>query len=360
MKLLVVGATYMDNFGDMLFAKLILDRLKDKTENRFYLTSDYCKNFIGSENLKNFNPKDADALLYMPGGYLGDRSDTSLYTTYLWFKRYFPIGLYFAKKKKPILILAVDAGPCKYWFMRKVIRKICQNTTKVIVRNSESKNFLVNKIKLSQDNIFVTSDYAQTILNFPIPENSEFEKWKNKEKKQILLHINECEEARKVILPALKSFYVENSKKYEIVVASDQHYANDGKTFEEVKKFAGEDVYYYKYSDNPLELCSVIKSCDCVITYKLHVGIVASTYSKSVIPVPQHYKKVQKYYNQIGYGERVIPLKDANVENVFEALTKYVTEPIILSKDIYEKAEQNNSYLNEYICEIRDGVVNEK
>ena len=76
--------------------------------------------------------------------------------------------------------------------------------------------------------------------------------------------------------------------------------------------------------------------------------------------MPQHYKKVQKYYNQIGYGERVIPLKDANVENVFEALTKYVTEPIILSKDIYEKAEQNNSYLNEYICEIRDGVVNEK
>ena len=127
MRILVVGATYMDNFGDMLFAKLVLDRLKDCSQKRFYLTSDYCRRFVGSENLSDFAPKDADALVYMPGGYLGDRSDTSLYTTYLWFRRYFPIGLSYVRQRKPILILAVDAGPCKYWFMRKIIHRICKN-----------------------------------------------------------------------------------------------------------------------------------------------------------------------------------------------------------------------------------------
>lgn len=349
MRILVVGATYMDNFGDMLFAKLILDKLKDKSENRFYLTSDYCRAFVGSENLKDFNPKDADALLYMPGGYLGDRSDTSLYTTYLWFKRYFPIGLYFVRKRKPVLVLAVEAGPCKYWIMRKIIKKICRSAFKVIVRNEESRDFLVDKIKVPLDAISVTSDYAQTIVDYDISENQEIENWKNPQKIQILLHINECKEAREVILPALKQFYMENKDKYEIVVASDQHYPNDGETYKEVKKFAGENAYYYKYGENPLELCSVIKSCDCVITYKLHVGIVASAYSKSVIPIPQHYKKVQKYYNQIGYGERVLPLKDATVSKVVDIISKYIASPIVLEDEIYEKARQNNSYIDEFI-----------
>ncbi len=353
MKILVVGATYMDNFGDMLFAKLIIEKLNGKAEKRFYLMSDYCKNFVGAENISDFDVKDADALLYMPGGYLGDRSDTSLYTTYLWLKRYFPIGLYYAGKRKPIMILAVDAGPCKYWFMRKIIKKICKSSLKVIVRNEDSKKFLVEKTGISQESIDVTSDYAQTLIDYPLPEVPAFEEWKNSAKKRILLHINECEEARKHIIPALENFYNNHSDEYEIVVASDQHYPNEGKTYEEVCKFATNNSYYYKYGD-PMELCSIIKSCDCVITYKLHVGIVAATYSKSVIPVPQHYKKVEKYYRQIGHSERVIPLKDATEAKVFEMIERFADKPIVLADEIYQMANQNNIYLDEFISQIKN------
>lgn len=362
MKILIVGATYIDNFGDMLFAKLIFDRLNKNAgdmEKRFYLMSDYCRKFIGKDNVDEFPPEEADALLYMPGGYLGDRSDTSLYTTYLWFKRYFPIGLRFAKKRKPILILAVDAGPCKYWFMRKVIQKVCKNTGRIIVRNEASKEFLIEHINVPEKKIIATSDYAQVIVDYPIPELPELESWKSPNKKTIMLHINECEEARKAVIPALKQFYLENPDNYEIVVASDQHYPNDGETFEEVKKFAGDDAYYYKYGDNPIELCSAIKACDCVITYKLHVGIVASAYSKSVIPIPEHYKKVQKYYDQIGYGERVLPLKDANDKKIVDMLTKYIDKPIELSEEIHEKARLNDFYLDEFVSEIRGEKANE-
>ncbi len=351
MKILIVGATYMDNFGDMLFAKLIIEKLNSKTENRFYLMSDFCRNFIGEDNISSFNVKDADALLYMPGGYLGDRSDTSLYTTYLWFKRYFPIGLYYAKKCKPMMILAVDAGPCKYWFMRKIIKKICNSVFKVIVRNEDSKDFLVKKIGISSEKIAVTSDYAQTLLDYPLPVVQDFEEWKNPAKKRVLLHINECEEARKNIVPALEEFYRAHTDEYEIVVASDQRYSVEGKTFEEVYKFAANNSYYYKYGD-PLELCTIIKSCDCIITYKLHVGIVGATYSKSVIPIPQHYKKVEKYYRQIGHEERVIPLKDATVGSVLEALECFADKPIVLADEIYQKAKQNDCYLEEFIKQI--------
>jgi polysaccharide pyruvyl transferase WcaK-like protein len=162
------------------------------------------------------------------------------------------------------------------------------------------------------------------------------------------------------VLPALKQFYLENPGQYEIIVASDQHYPNDGETFEEVRKFAGEDAYYYQYGENPLELCSVIKSCDCVITYKLHVGIVAAAYSKSVIPVPQHHKKVQKYYNQIGQGERVLPLKDATIEKVFQRISRYIHEPIVLPEQIFEKARENNLYLEAFISKLQGGAADEK
>lgn len=353
MKVLIVGATYMDNFGDMLFAKLVIDKLNGKSENRFYLMSDYCRDFVGAENISGYDVKDADALLYMPGGYLGDRSDTSLYTTYLWFKRYFPIGLHYAKKRKPMMILAVDAGPCKYFFMRKVIKKICDSAMKVIVRNEDSKGFLVDKIGIPSEKIAVTSDYAQTLIEYSLPAVPELEKWKNPAKKRILLHINECEEARKSIVPALERFYLSYSDEYEIVVASDQHYPNDGETYEEVRKFAGDNAYYHKYGD-PLELCSVIKSCDCAITYKLHVGIVAATYSKSVIPIPQHYKKVEKYYRQIGHGERVLPLKNATAEKVFDMLERFADKPIVLSDEIYQMAKQNDVYLEEFVEQIKN------
>lgn len=353
MKVLIVGATYMDNFGDMLFAKLILERLNGKAENRFYITSKFCCDFVGENNLSEFDVRDADALLYMPGGYLGDKQDTSLYTTYLWLKRYFPIGLYYAKKRKPIMILAVDAGPCKYLFMRKVIKKICKSSVKVVVRNEDSKEFLVDKIGISSDSVFVTSDYAQTLINYPLPPMPELEKWMNPNKKRLLIHINEREDARKVAIPALKKFYLSHSDEYEIVVASDQGHPNAGGTYEEVRKFAGDNVYYYKYAD-PMELCTVIKSCDCAITYKLHVGIVAATYSKSVISIPLHPKKVEKYYRHIGHSERVLPLKNATVEGVIEKLEQFADKPIVLSDDIYQRAQQNNVYLDEFI-EFIDG-----
>ncbi len=348
MKLLVVGATYMDNFGDMLFAKLILDKLNGKAENRFYLTSDFCCDFVGAEKLSGFDVRDADALLYMPGGYLGDRDDTSFYTTYLWLKRYFPIGLYYAAKHKPIMILGVDAGPCKYSFMRMIIKKICKSSCKVVVRNEDSKDFLVNTIGLHSDEVEVTSDYAQTIRDYPLPELPALEVWKKPEKKTILLHINENRTAREIIVPALEKFYNLHRGECEIVVAGDQHHNNEGETYEAVRRFAGEDAYFHKY-DDPMELCAVIKSCDCVITYKLHVGIVAAAYSKSVIPIPQHYKKVEKYYRHIGHSDRVIPLKDATPEKVLEKMEYYADKPIVLSNEIYRRAKKNEAYIDEFI-----------
>ena len=347
MKILAIGATYIDNFGDMLFAKMIATKLKERAEFRFNIVSDYCKSFVGDDLLSDFDKKDGDALLYFPGGYLGDRHVTNIKVTYLWYKRYFPLGLYYAKHKKPIMIMAVDAGPCKYAIMRMIIRYICKRSWKIIVRNDDSKIFL-ESIGIKQNNLYVTSDYAQLIRYYQLPTNKEFEEWRQSQDDIILVHVNECKEAVNVVLPAIKEYYLKKNKNCSFVIASDQRCANDNSVFEQVRSFAGEKSFFYKYGD-PLELCSIIKGCDTVITYKLHVGIVAATFSKSVIAIPQHYKKVVKYYKQIGELDRVIPLKDADSDRLYSKICEYDKHPIILSDSILQLSKKNNEYLDEFL-----------
>lgn len=353
MKLLIIGATYMSNFGDMLFAKLIIDKLYGKAEVRFALTSEFCSEFVKTERLSNFDVKDADALLYMPGGYLGDRHDTSLHTTYLWFKRYFPLGIYYARKKKPIMITAVDAGPCKYFFMRKVIKYVCNRSWKVILRNEDSRDFL-RSIGVKNTELCVSSDYAHLIKNAELPTVGGFDEWKekNKNKSKILVHVNSSLEAADVVIPAIERYYKEHREDCAIIVASDQVVKSDVNIFDKVKAFAP-DAGFYKYAD-PLELCSVINGSDCVLTYKLHVGIVASAFSKSVIAIPQHYKKVQKYYKQIGYPERCLPLKDADPDKVYDLINRYSGTPVVLNNEICALSEKNNEYIDAFLRYVEE------
>lgn len=348
MKIFIVGATYSNNFGDMLFSKLVLKRVSKKAQCRFNITSDYCADFVGRENLSDFKKSKADALLYMPGGYLGDRHDTSLYTTLLWFLRYFPWGIYYAIKKKPIMIMAVDAGPCKYWIMRKIIKFICKRVQKLIVRNPASKEFLVS-IGVKTENILVTSDYAQIMKDEEIVPVESFDKFKEKcQKKLLYVHVNVNQRVADVVIPAVERFYNNHKDEYSLVVASDQVCANDSCIYEKIKEFAKDDVYYYKYGD-PLELCYIIKNCDTVITYKLHAGIVSAAYSKSVIAIPEHYLKVEKYYQQIGEGGRVLPLHMATTDGVYELLEKYHSIPICLSDEILNLVYDNNIELDGFL-----------
>ena len=338
--ILVVGATYSDNFGDMLFARMIADYLSDKCDFRYYLLSDYAKRFVGEAKIADFSINDAEALVYMPGGFFGDRHDTSLYTTYLWFRRYFPIGLKFAFLRKPILVLGVGAGPCKYAFMKMLIKYICKRANKVIVREEESAAFLK---ELGVD-CTVTSDLAQTITDYELPAvQMNFTK-----KKKLLVHINQNIGAAQKIIPAVREFYEKHSEDYNIIVASDQVCPDDYAIYEQIQSFAKNDACFYKYGD-PLELCSVIEQSDVVVTYKLHVGIVACSYGKSVIAIPEHYKKVERYYSHIGYSERVLPLCQASSRAVFDMLEKYAEIPVKIPERILDSARVNFDELKKYI-----------
>ena len=81
-------------------------------------------------------------------------------------------------------------------------------------------------------------------------------------------------------------------------------------------------------------------------------------FDKKEMKLISDYKKVQKYYNQIGYGERVLPLKDATVEGVYDRISKYVDAPIALSEEIYERARRNDALLDAFLSEVSSGEKN--
>lgn len=343
-KILIVGATYSDNFGDMLFTRMMADALHEKVQIKFYLLSDFAKEFVGEQKISNFPINDADALIYMPGGFFGDRHDTSLITTWYWFKRYFPIGIKFARMHKPILLLGVGAGPCKYRIMRCLIKYICKRATKIFVRESDSQEFF-KSLDIKSD---VTSDLAQLITTYDLP----YVDIGATKKKRLLIHVNQAQHVASKILPAVRKFYEAHKEEYSLVVASDQVSPEDDDILRKVKDFAGEDVSFYKYG-KPLELCNVIKQCDAVITYKLHMGIVACSYGKSVIAIPEHYKKVERYYKQIGYPERVLPFIHADENKIYQLLETYHDKPISIPNTIIDLAKQNYVELFKFIEELK-------
>lgn len=342
-KILIVGATYSNNFGDMLFAKMIADTLYMDNEIKFYKLSEFAKNFVGEEKISDFKNAEADALVYMPGGFFGDRHVTSLIVTLYWFVRYFPIGLSFAFKGKPILVLGVGAGPCKYWIMRRIIQYICSRSKRVIVREEDSRDFL----KTLGINSEVTSDLAQLISRYDFKDIP----LKKNNKKKLLVHVNQNQNVASVIIPAVKKFYSKHKEDYSIVLASDQVCANESIIFEQLLDFARDDVELYRYKD-PLELCSVISQCDVVVSYKLHVGIVACSFGKSVIAVPEHYKKVERYYKHIGYPERVLPFYLAESSTVFDLIERYHEEYITVPPHILHAADKNYHYLIKFVGEL--------
>lgn len=344
-KILVVGATYSNNFGDMLFAKMIADALDGKAEFRYYLLSDYAKNFVGESKIGDFPVSKADALVYMPGGFFGDRHDTSLVTTLYWFRRYFPIGLRYAFSRKPLLVLGVGAGPCKYTVMRWIIKYICKRATKIIVRETDSEAFL-NGIGVKCQ---VASDWAQRIVAYPLPDIPLLRE--NGGRKRLLIHVNQNQGVAAKVLPAVQEFYEKHKNEYSLVVASDQVCREDEAVFERVRAFAGDDVVFYKYGD-PMELCSLISRCDTAITYKLHMGIVACAYGKSVIAIPEHYKKVERYYKHIGYPERVLPLYQAETPAIYDMLEAYADKPITVPQQVMDAAQSLYGELDGFVREL--------
>lgn len=350
MKVIIHGSVFTDNFGDVLFADLFYKKLIGNGnivrffENRKFGASDFLRTEIGYDDkctLKDI--LDADVVVMMSGGYLGEDKISWKNTMIRYIKYIFPLRALQIIGKKSYFI-GVGGGPLNNRFLRRSCVKAINKSEYISVRDYETYSYLMDYGVKKQ--MVITSDTAQSITkDYCIESNIEL----SSDKKYIFLHyVNNSDFDIKfagTIVPALNHF-LQNHLEYSLVVGTDNGVdelkISNSETYRAIKC---NDIQIYSYN-SVRQLCDVISKMDVIITPKLHVGIVASTFGKSVISFAIHREKTQRYYKQIGEEGRSIKLSDVDENIAYSQILKYFDKPIRIPKDLIEKARNNIEMLD--------------
>ena len=351
-KILIHGAVDSSNFGDVLFVHIFYENLKtiDNLEVNFLGEGKYS---ISEFNRKELNYKKKitwneaikhDVLIYMSGGYFGD-DDKSFKKSIKRYVRYFRLGLKFANRNKPIFIIGVGGAPLYGKICSYAVKKIIKKSNYISVRDKYTMDFFSQYIKLEKINL--TADTALSIRKKDIPDlNNDIKKQINtklEDKKIILMHLPGTrtgdEEVLKKIIPSLNRF-LNNNKDFGVIVC------NDFLNIEDISKNIcyNEIETQYKYAYNyysAYQLCSLINYSDYIITAKLHVGIIGSSFGKSVLSIPLHSSKTTRFYEQIGESDRCVHMNDITPEMLDIMFEKYKNKRIKISKEIIKQAKEN-------------------
>ena len=96
------------------------------------------------------------------------------------------------------------------------------------------------------------------------------------------------------------------------------------------------------------QICAVLDRADLVLTTKLHVGIVSTALTKSVISFYRDLKTL-RYYSQIGEKGRCVELKSLTSEIVKNQLIKYFEQPVHIPENVVCSAKRNLKYMDYFI-----------
>ena len=353
MKILLVGATYNSNFGDLLFSHLFYNKCKEAGWDeisfwqlpRGHAMCDFCRNELDyHKKVSLWQAMRHDVLVVYSGGMWGEPGFTRRGTLLRFLRFIFP-ALVFTLLRKPVYILGAGGGPLHTWPMRKMARYIWNHARRITVRNVETRDYY-KSIGVTRD-IELTSDTAQVITPqslTPLQEAQALNAFLDG-RRFILLqfsYINTGDRQMTAMLPAVKEF-AQAHPEYAIVVATDKT--------EQVENLrahmAGEHgVYLYDYH-NSWQLASLINLATVVVTPTLHVGIVAASLGKSVLSFAGFYEKTHRYYDQIGESDRCLKYSTINKDIVLSQLEKFHDKPIVLSPTTRNLAQKNLDIINE-------------
>lgn len=344
--ILLNGATRSSNFGDFLFAYIFQKEVSSIVgqDNTFWYESPFALSDFFKENLgynNHYSLKKIKALVCISGGYFCG-NDRRIKDYLLRYFSYWHICLKCIFKKVPIAIIGLDVGKTQSFLMEKIEKYILRHAEVLTVRNQESIQ------QLKDYGIFsgmLTSDTAHAIENYLDSSKSVSFSLPN-QKKILFLHVSSVKQTE-IYLPSINHF-LRNHEEYSVLIGTDQYHSNYDYLYEIKNKLECEYSEIYEY-DDPIDLCYVLKSVDVIVTSKLHVGIVGSTFGKSVVSFPNHAEKIKRYYEQIGEIERSLPLAEYDEVKCYHILEQYHNVPIYLNDSYRKNAEVNINCLRDFI-----------
>lgn len=356
------GYLHLSNFGDVIFGHLFYKKCKelgledvDFFQFREYGIGEDCRKEFHYFTRKNlFQCLKSDAFVLISGGSLWDDGRSWEFAKTRFLRFILPARIY-QLMGKPVYILGVGGGPVDTpWLRRQMVKML--NKAKVIQFRDEATKQVFENYKV-RNTMIVTADTALVITKDMLKtfEHKDELDSISGTRKRILFHYpdnaNALEKLGNHVLKALLLF-LENHSDYMVVVCSDNNHKRGQRECEIIQSIeqqlenANVDVYRYEYHDS-WQLCSLINEVDCVITAKLHVGVIGCALDKAVVAFPVHREKTQNFYAMIDESDRCIHMNDVTFEKAYEQLCKFYDKPVHISDEIRSKAEMNLSVLDD-------------
>ncbi|WP_018923070.1 polysaccharide pyruvyl transferase family protein [Salsuginibacillus kocurii] len=359
MKVALHGAYQGENFGDELLMYIQSQWINKLTE--FELVMPYAhkvyREQIGAGNVKGFEAlKQADKLIYGGGGYFGEPNSKVMKWGGAFFKKKHPIPAeYFNYKKRPYIINGVGAGPISNLLTRHEVKRICNNASRVIVRDEESMEYLTH-YGVKSSKLDVTSDIVLSLNkdeNVIKVKDHGLLSPSSSIKNRIGLHMNFSikDPTIKRLLDSLIEFFNERED-VEVVLIADKR---NSEAQEKVIEYVGSKLIHtfkvYRHQDIHIT-CAILKDIDAVITSKLHVAITSYTFDTPAFSIAKH-QKTKRFFKQINLEEchyDIGNLSEEHIEKLFHFLSKVTESKFAID---YSKKEElvNLATKNKYFLE---------
>lgn len=353
-RILVHGAFFSSNFGDVLFNDVFSSEINKNNIVLQGRIGQYIKKRLNIKiNSEIINFFKSDAVVFAPGGYFGEPNKSKIEMLHWRVRMLFRhayLGVLCNIFNKPYSIIGIGVGPIDFALGKKIVKYIFDNAKVVTVRDDESMQYL-KEMNVKNKNISITVDSILCLRDELLKANSIIEAKKiiGTNKKTILLHITSGGEKGLEIAKATKSFIQEN-REYQVLICTDFLLEKSNEYIDSVQSiFEREDYKFVNFS--PELLSAVINLSDIIITTKLHVGIVGIAFEKSVLAFPVHSKTV-RLYRQIKESGRCVPINNVTINKVNELIEYYKDKNIVLADDIILKSKENYTKLQEFINQI--------
>ncbi|MEY8677304.1 O-antigen polysaccharide polymerase Wzy [Granulimonas faecalis] len=356
MKVMLHGATDFDssNFGDFLYAYMMFNHITEllpDTDVCFYRASNYIKKHTSRyQPSREFKIGNADALVYIPGGYFGEGHNARLRDNIFQFYRFMPVGIKAVALDKKIAVVGIGAGPINSLAMKRAAKTIIGHSSVVTTRDHISYEALIpfeGKCPIEEcGDLILTLDIADLARHKNPLEDMGVEPIDGP---VLLVHYNHSREALEKFAVVSRK-WLKRHPEGRIVVTSDQVLDNEDELFGEFVSSVP-NALHYRY-DDPFEIIDLLSSVDAILTCKLHVGVVAAMLSKPVICAAEHPGKTKRFYGQIGFESNCLDLYRITADELSDAVERLWQQPVTVSSEAQELAERNWGYLDTFLSNL--------
>lgn len=362
------GAYYPNNFGDVLILAIQSKWIKEITKKDVVLpfATEIYRKTIESSYLKGIEGlKASNKLVYGAGGYLGEPMIRKWEWGFKFFKKHVVPAEYCNFKKIDYAIISPGFGPITNLFTRSEVIRICKHSKIIVLRDIESKNYLV-QYGIPEDKVIVTADVALSLTKDDIPNDS-VERIKDifagSTNLKYGVHVGADIDSSKygdkaqMILDDCIKFFNENKHITPVLIKDNKNPAQK-KAVDYLKDHIENNCVVYQHEDI-WDTCALLAECEFVLTNKLHIGIVSYALGNTPLSFPYHPKTI-RFYKQINQESLCTPILNIEDGTVLDTLNRTVnnewkTEIELISNkrrpELRELALKNKYYLEKFILD---------